>query len=143
MSEYAGVDRRGEFKDRRVCDPQECDSHIKLVMHEKIDACKVELYRDIHELKEDVSEVNKRLTALTGDVHKLGIAVTDIAINSKSIAASLESMSGMVETYKTLVGINKLFGWMRENIIGIAMLIAIFMVLSGKIDLKMLLGWLV
>ena len=121
----------------------ECDDHIHRIVQDRVEACKSDLVGDIHRINANISSIQTEQKSQAAELHKLNIAVHDIAINSASIAKSLEGMSGMFETYKTLVGINKLFGWMRENIIGIALLVAIFMALAGKLDLKMLLGWLV
>jgi len=106
-------------------------------------ACKSELSQDIHLIREDISKIEAKQDTLTTDVHKLSVSVRDIATNSASIAESLSSMNGMFDTYKSLVGVNKIFAWVRENIITVALIAAIFMWLSGKIDLSVLLGWVV
>ena len=119
------------------------DDHLHRVVNDKIQACKGDLVQDMHAIRENINKVEVKQDTLTSDVHKLSISVRDIVTNSASIAESLKGMSGMFDTYKSLVGVNKFFAWVRENIITVALLAAIFLWLSGKLDLKVLLGWLI
>ena len=144
MSEaYVGPDRRAAEHNGCSPDHPKCDDHLHRIVNDKMHACKSELSQDIHLIREDISKIEAKQDALTTDVHKLSVSVRDIATNSASIAESLNSMNGMFDTYKSLVGVNKVFAWVRENIITVALIVAIFLWLSGKLDLKVLLGWLI
>ena len=135
MSEpYTGLDRR-------TC-PESCDDHMHRVVHEQIDACKVDINKDIHALREDMSSASKKIDALAADVHRLNISVADIAINSKSIAASLQSMTEVREAYDMFKAGGKFLKWLRENIVSIVIIVAIVLFLMGKVDLKAFVGWI-
>ena len=140
--EYLGVERRAT--ERRGCAPGDpfCDDHLHRVVNDKITACKSDISADIHAIRENMSKIEAKQDTLTSDVHKLSIAVNDIAINSGSIAESLKGMSGMFETYKTLVGINNFLGWMRGNIVLVITIVVLVMFITGKIDLKAMVEWI-
>ena len=140
--EFEGVERRAS--ERRGCTPGDpfCDDHLHRVVHEKVDACKVDINKDIHALREDMSNASKKIDALAVDVHRLNISVADIAINSKSIAASLQNMTEVREAYETFKGFARVMAWMRQNVVTVALVVAVVMFAMGKLELKNLLGWL-
>ena len=133
MSDYTGIERR-------VC-PEVCDDHMHRVVHEKVGACKADMYKDIHDLRADMSIASRKIDTLAADVHKLNISVTDIAISSKSIAASLATLTEVREAYDTLKGFASVMSWLRQNLVALALLVAIVLFLMGKLDYKVLLGW--
>ena len=112
------------------------------VVQEKIDACYSVINGDLHQLREDVSTAGKKIDALASDVHRVNISVADIAINSKSIAASLQSMTEVREAYETFKGFARVMAWMRQNVVTVALVVAVVMYAMGKLELKNLLGWL-
>ena len=138
MTDYTEEERRKA--ERRNCTAP-CDDHVHRVVHEKVDACKVDINKDIHALREDMSSASKKIDALAADVHRLNISVADIAINSKSIAASLQNMTEVREAYETFKGFARVLHWMRQNVVTVALLTAIVMFAMGKLELKALLGW--
>jgi hypothetical protein len=97
---------------------------------------------DLHQLRDDVSSAGKKIDALASDVHRLNISVADIAINSKSIAASLSTMTEVREAYDMFKAGGRFLKWLRENIVSIVILVAIVLFLMGKVDLKAFVGWI-
>jgi hypothetical protein len=132
---YTGPERRTEMA-------TVCDNYLHRIVQDKIDACKGTINDDIHGLREDMSSAGKKIDALAADVHRLNISVADIAINSKSIAASLQSMTEVREAYDMFKAGGKFLKWLRENIVSIAILVAIVLFLMGKVDLKAFVGWI-
>jgi hypothetical protein len=139
MTEYIGPERR-EIE-RRGC-TMPCDDHVHRVVHEKLEGCKADLNKDIHALRVDMSKASEKIDALATDVHRLNISVADIAVNSKSIAGSLQSMTEVKEAYDTIKGFARVMAWMRQNVVMVALLVAVVMFAMGKLELKNLLGWL-
>jgi hypothetical protein len=89
-----------------------------------------------------MSSASKKIDALAADVHRLNISVADIAINSKSIASSLQAMTEVKEAYETFKGFARVMAWMRQNVVTVALIVAVVMFAMGKLELKNLLGWL-
>lgn len=139
---YDGEERRAT--ERRGCAPGDpfCDDHLHRVVNDKITACKSDISADIHAIRENMTKIEGKQDTLTNDVHKLSIAVNDIAINSGSIAESLKGMSGLVETYNWIVGFNRVLEWGRKNILLIAFLTAVYLFATGKVDLKSVVEWI-
>jgi hypothetical protein len=119
-----------------------CDNYLHRIVQDKIDACKGTINEDLHQLREDMSSAGKKIDALAADVHRLNISVADIAINSKSIAASLQSMTEVREAYDMFKAGGKFLKWLRENIVSIVIIVAIVLFLMGKVDLKAFVGWI-
>jgi hypothetical protein len=139
MSEtYDGPERRET--ERRGC-TMPCDDHVHRVVHEKLEGCKADMYKDIHLLRADMSNASKKIDALASDVHRLNVSVADIAINSKSIASSLQTLTEVKEAYETFKGFARVLNWMRQNVVTVALIVAIVMFAMGKLDLKSLIGW--
>ena len=132
---YTGPERRTEMTPA-------CDNYLHRIVQDKIDACKGTINDDIHALREDMSSASKKIDSLAADVHRLNISVADIAINSKSIASSLQAMTEVKEAYETFKGFARVMAWMRQNVVTVALLVAVVMFAMGKLELKALLGWL-
>lgn len=132
---YTGPERRTEMA-------PVCDNYLHRIVQDKIDACKGTINEDLHQLREDMSSAGKKIDALAADVHRLNISVADIAINSKSIAASLQSMTEVREAYDMFKAGGKFLKWLRENIVSIVIIVAIVLFLMGKVDLKAFVGWI-
>lgn len=122
---YTGPERR--------CGQNECDDHIHRVVHEKVGSCKNEIYKEIHGLRADMGKVNDRLNILSDDVHKLGLAVRDIANNSQDIARSLNAMTEVATAYKNVQGWWSVTNWIRHNIItvGVVLVILYYVIAHG------------
>jgi hypothetical protein len=132
---YTGPERRTEMA-------PVCDNYLHRIVQDKIDACKGTINEDIHGVREDMSSASKKIDALAADVHRLNVSVADIAINSKSIASSLQSMTEVREAYETFKGFARVLHWMRQNVVTVALIVAIVMFAMGKLELKALLGWM-
>lgn len=140
---FEGVERRAS--ERRGCTPGDpfCDDHLHRVVNDKITACKSDISADIHAIRDNINKIETKQDILTNDVHKLSIAVNDIAINSGSIAESLKGMRGLVETYNWIVGFSRVLEWSRSNIPLLAFLVLTYLLITGKIDWKAMLEWLI
>lgn len=133
---YAGPDRR-EGAERR-----DCDDKIHRIVHEKVGACKDQVYMEIHALRGDISNINDRLNTLSDDVHKLGLAVRDIANNSGDIANSLREMQSVVTTYNKVRGAWDVFDWLRKNVLTIAVVLVVLYYVVAHGNVADLLGML-
>ena len=139
MTDYTEEDRRKI--ERRSC-AAPCDDHVHRVVHEKVEACRDDLYKDIHALRTDMSNAGKKIDTLATDVHKLNLSVADIAANSARVANSIESLTEIKDAYTTIKGFARVMAWMRQNVVTVALIVAIVMFAMGKLDLKSLIGWL-
>ena len=103
------------------------------IVDDKVNTCKDQVYVEIHALRGDISTINDRLNDLTGDVHKLGVAVRDIANNSGDIAKSLKGMQEVLTAYRRVRNAWDVFDWLRRNIVtlGFVALVMYYVITSG------------
>lgn len=102
-------------------------------LREDMHECKSEIDAEIASINGTVGKLSHEVAGLRGDVHGLRSDVHNMAGSVKSmenslstIALTMTKLSDFPETWQNITGFLKVMRWMRDNIVIVGILFAVF-----------------
>lgn len=102
-------------------------------LERRVEACREQVDRELAIVHASVGELSSEVHALRNDVHRMTESVGSMQTSLETIASTLTKLTDFPETWAKVQGFWAVMRWLKDNLIPIVVILAVFGYAAKKV----------